>query len=91
MSHKCPWCKRRMRVVNKNGVYECLDCKVLVHQDRCSHTIYKRYHNRYFRMKQCSECRQYFEVERLRPVEEIKTRIKIFRDFADRLEVASRG
>ena len=83
---KCEWCKKPMHKLNNDGVYECRDCKVVIHYTECTHERFKAYHTPYMRSKHCLICGDWFDQHALMPLSKLEKRRDNRRSCADRLD-----
>jgi DNA-directed RNA polymerase subunit RPC12/RpoP len=82
---RCEWCKKPMHKLNNDGVYECRDCKVVIHHVECKHSRFRQYHTPYMTMKKCLECGQLFDEHALRSLSVMEKRANNRQNCADRL------
>ena len=82
---KCEWCKKPMHKLNNDGVYECRDCKVVIHHVECKHSRFKAYHTPYMKSKKCLICHEWFDEHALQPLYKLENRANNRQSCADRL------
>ena len=85
MFPQCPWCKKPLKKINNNGVYECRDCQVVVHNEKCQHPKFKQYHTPYMKMKHCLVCGEWFDEYALKELSVLEKRMKNRQNCVDRL------